>query len=748
MNNGAFGEGFPYTNFHDLNMDWIIKIAKDFLDQYTNIQQTITEGLEGLDSKAQELEDLLQQWYDTHSEDIANQLASALEELNAWYAEHQEFLDAILVEKLAIFNQRADAKTAQSIASIPSDYSTLSAQVDELEKLKISVAYDKNEYYLLNTKSITARNTDFAFTFNTGDILRISCTRHGNTSNIVLSKNYPFSMTDEYISINDGTDDISNLIYVVPDDYRCLHIYNANDGSPTDILLSVSVIGIVPYLDNVHESIFGYEGTPLTIANNDVLAVNNTDYNVELHKGDMLKFSIDSNGTRTTVALSKNYPFSVNGEYITIYDSAEDVENKLFIIPDDYVCLHVYREGQITFNAQIVGLLNELRIMNDKFKARNIPVLTNATLTNRNTDYNVLFDKGDVIHIDATLNGNTANFVLSKNYPFSISGEYIAITGNVSTDLDDFTFVVPDDGFICLHIYNDQSNSSSITATVRVVRNEITPSKIAGLKYICFGDSITSDEVTGTGSKVAIIGGMENCGNFAHGNACCANWSLNGANVSPETLNIGVNSWSAENVLSNQILCALQSTTPQGEQIKWTHPISGEFSIPTSVGVGTGENEEPDIIYIAIGTNDGKNATGYDPSPTNVVDDVDTVELQSYSQLTKLTIASALRWTIETLRSAYPRASIFVATPLQTNTPLGQTQPQAFSYDGMKLKRDIIKKICEFCSIPVIDSFTESGFSQMIASTSGDGIHPNQTWSTNIASYVANSIENKYSNII
>ena len=44
MNNGAFGENFPYSNFHDLNMDWIIKIVKDFLDQYTAIQNTITDG--------------------------------------------------------------------------------------------------------------------------------------------------------------------------------------------------------------------------------------------------------------------------------------------------------------------------------------------------------------------------------------------------------------------------------------------------------------------------------------------------------------------------------------------------------------------------------------------------------------------------------------------------------------------------------------------------------------------------------
>ena len=28
MNMGAFGENFPYTNFHDLNLDWILRVIK------------------------------------------------------------------------------------------------------------------------------------------------------------------------------------------------------------------------------------------------------------------------------------------------------------------------------------------------------------------------------------------------------------------------------------------------------------------------------------------------------------------------------------------------------------------------------------------------------------------------------------------------------------------------------------------------------------------------------------------------
>ena len=32
---------FPYTNFHELNLDWIIKVVKEFLDKYTNMAEEI-----------------------------------------------------------------------------------------------------------------------------------------------------------------------------------------------------------------------------------------------------------------------------------------------------------------------------------------------------------------------------------------------------------------------------------------------------------------------------------------------------------------------------------------------------------------------------------------------------------------------------------------------------------------------------------------------------------------------------------
>ena len=132
MNNGAFGENFPYSNFHDLNMDWIIKIAKDFLDQYTNLQQMISDGetsltnltnsgLEQLQDKADNLEELLQDWYDTHSEDIADQLASALQDITNQ-----------LASAISSFNSSANTKSQELLNSWHSDYSQLVTWVNEL----------------------------------------------------------------------------------------------------------------------------------------------------------------------------------------------------------------------------------------------------------------------------------------------------------------------------------------------------------------------------------------------------------------------------------------------------------------------------------------------------------------------------------------------------------------------------------------------------------------------------------------
>lgn len=171
MNTGAFGENFPYSNFHDLNMDWIIKIAKDFLDQYTHIQEVIangeeslqnltTSGLEQLQTKADTLEALLQQWYDTHSEDIANQLADALEDLNNWYTEHSQDIANKLEDAVNSFNEQAVAIGQEVIDSIPQDYSDVSLRAIENSNALLKYAKTDNLEYFLNKFSFSENSAE------------------------------------------------------------------------------------------------------------------------------------------------------------------------------------------------------------------------------------------------------------------------------------------------------------------------------------------------------------------------------------------------------------------------------------------------------------------------------------------------------------------------------------------------------------------------------------------------------------
>ncbi len=115
------GERFPYANFHSMNQDWIIKVVKDFQDQYTHLQEMISAGelsissltaqkIVELNNRATEIENLLNTWYSTHSHDIEIQLTTAIN----------------------TFQTRAQQIAEQVAQTIPADYTTLSNTVLQL----------------------------------------------------------------------------------------------------------------------------------------------------------------------------------------------------------------------------------------------------------------------------------------------------------------------------------------------------------------------------------------------------------------------------------------------------------------------------------------------------------------------------------------------------------------------------------------------------------------------------------------
>lgn len=244
--------------------------------------------------------------------------------------------------------------------------------------------------------------------------------------------------------------------------------------------------------------------------------------------------------------------------------------------------------------------------------------------------------------------------------------------------------------------------------------------------FACLGDSITSEQVTGIGTLVARRLGYTLLGNFACGYATCSDWHHGPRNLTPVTPAVPPNTNTADNVLSNQVRRLLMAAAPKDEPVCWRHPMGGTFRLPDE---WRGEGgPAPDVIYIAIGTNDGN-------QPMNALqDDVDAVLRLPYPELDRCSMASALRWAIETLQSAFPFAQLFVATPLQTCTDLPW-----MSYESTRLKRDIICRVCREAGVKVIDSFYESGFSRLIAKDHGE-VHPDPAWTNRIADFVAASI--------
>lgn len=283
-------------------------------------------------------------------------------------------------------------------------------------------------------------------------------------------------------------------------------------------------------------------------------------------------------------------------------------------------------------------------------------------------------------------------------------------------------------------MYCTSTSNSNNYCTVALKSHEFD---IVGKRYACLGDSITSDQVVGIGTLVNDILNTKLVGNFACGYAICSNWHTGETDESPQSFVVPQNTNTADNVLMNQVLRLLQWTTALDAQVTWTHPIAGTYSVSEAIGTGLGHTDDiPDVIYIAIGVNDGRNAKNL------FVDDADAVMSSAYADLTKCSYASALRWAIETLNSAYPNAQIFVASPLFTNEN-DVTSNGHHNRGAILAKREVSKKIANYCNAFFIDSTYESGYT-VLAATQVNNIHPNGRYKNIIGRYVANEIKRRY----
>lgn len=229
--------------------------------------------------------------------------------------------------------------------------------------------------------------------------------------------------------------------------------------------------------------------------------------------------------------------------------------------------------------------------------------------------------------------------------------------------------------------------------------------------FACLGDSITSEQVTGIGTRVCEKLQMKLLGNFACGWATGSDWHRGDETLTVVSLEEQPNFFTSKNVLSNQVLRLLQKMEETGEI--------------------------PQVVYIAVSANDGAVDWCRDAGPVPLLDDTEQVCAQDYRDLTRRSLASALRWAVETIRHRLSGVEIYAASPLQAYSP--EHEPGAFSEQALLRKREIIRKICLFCGIHFIDSYYESGFTREIAKEHGQ-VHPDEEWAEKIAAYVAGEI--------
>ncbi len=135
---------------------------------------------------------------------------------------------------------------------------------------------------------------------------------------------------------------------------------------------------------------------------------------------------------------------------------------------------------------------------------------------------------------------------------------------------------------------------------------------------------------------------------------------------------------------------------------------------------------DADVIVVFGGTND----FGHGDAPFGTMAD-----------RTVATFYGGMHQTIIDLKNKYPRAEIVFLTPLHRlneDEPRGDGIKPEGSYAPLKLYIDIIREVCEYYSIPVLDLWKDSGIQPKIPVIQElympDGLHPNSAGHEIIAS--------------
>ena len=143
-----------------------------------------------------------------------------------------------------------------------------------------------------------------------------------------------------------------------------------------------------------------------------------------------------------------------------------------------------------------------------------------------------------------------------------------------------------------------------------------------------------------------------------------------------------------------------------------------------------------DCIIISAGTNDTN--TDY-PSDADVETQFyEGNTLKPLTEVDRMTWAGCIRWTVQTLRTMYPNAKIVLVTPLQRRVGMDGSTVQDM-YPVIRQKRDTIVKMAHRLGAYVIN-MDEANITDLDPSDFGDGLHPNNQGAGKMANYIFRKI--------
>lgn len=193
-------DNFPYTNFHELNLDWFIKKFNEIFEEWESLYSTLTQWkddtdadiaawktdtLAALDSWENDLLDTLEAWKTATGQDIEDWETAFETE----YAELKDEVEDIRDIASAAAQQAVDAADAAAAdaASISASAAQISENANNIDALtKILKKYNSFDYLAESIDTPSRTSQGITYTWN-DDVCQITGTASADTVNLLYN---------------------------------------------------------------------------------------------------------------------------------------------------------------------------------------------------------------------------------------------------------------------------------------------------------------------------------------------------------------------------------------------------------------------------------------------------------------------------------------------------------------------------------------------------------------------------------